>query len=71
MRKPLLAENLGFGYLGGVASVVWDRTRERNKDYLTVAFIHKNGSIDYKARVSAEQKVAIEQYAVSISKTKD
>lgn len=62
MSKPLLAANLGFGSLGGVDTIVWDRTRQKNGDYLMVAFIDK-GQIEYKARVSEEQKAAIEAHA--------
>jgi hypothetical protein len=63
MEKPLLVENLGYGFMGGVACVVWDRSREKNNDYLTVAFIDDNGVIEYHASVSDEQKAAIEQRA--------
>lgn len=67
MRKPLLASNLGYGSMGSGLTMVWDRSRNKNNDYLTVASITPNGHIEYyTSRVSDEQKRAIEHHANAI-----
>jgi hypothetical protein len=57
-------KNLGFGHLGnGIA--VWDRSRTSFGDYLTVAHITPNRTVNYRkgVEVSDEQRKAIEEYA--------
>lgn len=55
-------EDLGFGHLGNGVTV-WDRSRERNGDYLTVAHISRERKIDWHAKVSPAQKERIEEFA--------
>lgn len=53
--------SLGFGSMGN-GIIVWDRKRERNRDYLTVAHITKT-QINYREKVSATQRAEIEAFA--------
>ena len=60
------ASTLGFGFMGG-CHVVWDKARQKNSDYLGVAHIYKDGTVKILARVSDEQKNAIEEYAKQLN----
>lgn len=63
------ASTLGFGMMGG-GHTVWDSARQRNNDYLKVAHISFAGRVEYTAKISNEQKIAIEGYADTIRKEK-
>jgi hypothetical protein len=70
----LKASDLGFGSLRN-GTTVWDRSRERNRDYLTVAHISVERVITYRQPVSSEQRAAIEAFAATadpnVSATQD
>lgn len=57
------ASNLGFGSLGN-GITVWDRTREKNGDYLGIAHIDSYRNVKYyDVTISQEQKDKIEHFA--------
>lgn len=61
--EKLKVENLGFGCLGN-GTTVWDRTREKNNDYIQIAHITDAGVISWrKVTISKEQKEHIEAFA--------
>lgn len=70
-----MKENLGFGHLGNGVTV-WDRTREDNGDYLTVAHISYDRTVSYYVKdISKEDKAKIERFAkfdnMRVSATQD
>jgi hypothetical protein len=57
------ASDLGFGHLG-FGITVWDRSRQRNNDYETVALIGPDRKVKYRALpLSEEQTKSIEDFA--------
>ncbi len=65
-----MKEKLGFGCLGN-GTTVWDSSRERNNDYVTVAHISDDGSeINIRETISMEARNAIERDAIRTFKKK-
>lgn len=65
---------LRFGHLGN-GITVWDKSREVNNDYLTVAWIRPNREVKFYHPISKEGKKEIERFAreenPTISATQD
>lgn len=57
-----MKENLGFGFLGN-GITVWDASRIQNNDYLTVAHIHYDRTVEYLEELSPEAIRRIEDFA--------
>lgn len=57
-----MKEEIHFSFMGN-GITVWDASRTRNGDYLTVAHIDYNRTVKYYGRVSLEAKKRIENFA--------
>lgn len=57
-----MKEDIHFSFMGN-GITVWDATRTRNGDYLTVAHIDYNRTVKYYGKVSQEAKNRIENFA--------
>ena len=57
-----MKENLGFGFLGN-GITVWDANKIRNNDYLTVAHINYDRTVEYLEELSPEAMRRIEDFA--------
>lgn len=57
-----MKEDIHFSFMGN-GITVWDATRSRNGDYLTVAHIDYNRTVKYYGKVSQEAKNRIENFA--------
>ena len=63
-------ENIGFYHLGN-GYVVADRTQDdpRTRDFLELAFIHPNRSIDFRMKLAPKVKAYIENFAATDTST--
>lgn len=62
INNNIMKEDIHFGFMGN-GITVWDASRTRNGDYLTVAHIDYNRTVKYYGQVSPEVKNRIENFA--------